>query len=836
MPFISVEGGRATEAEYVILTLRLSEPSLDAVTVDYQALSGTAESQVDLGNISAAPLSGQVTFAPGETVQTVAIYISRDYDDERDEGFFLELRDPNGATFENGVMALQAVGWALDNDGSTNDRAMAVSDVIVAEGARTASFTVSLSEAFETDRSFTFQTFDGAARAGSDYVASSGTVTFLAGQTEAIVTVNLLDDALPESTESFGLRVTGAHGVPGASGTAQILDPDGAQPVISIQGGGASEAGYAVFTVRLSEASSDAVTVQYDTRSGTAERSVDLGDISAAPLSGTITFAPGQTTASVEIYVGRDYIDEIDESFFLELRNPTGATFGPGRSSMTAIGWALDNDGPGINRSLAVSGGDMREGPGGRYATFTVEISTASDVPITLNYQTVAGTALAGSDFQALGGQITFAAGQTRMEIRVPIIDDLALENTEQFYLRVTPPFPGQISSRTAIATGTATIYDGTLRGTAGDDVLTGTAFAERIEGFGGNDRMFGAGGNDILSGGDGNDTLNGGAGADTLIGGAGNDVYVIDAADVVVEAAGGGTDTVQAGFSHRLAAQVENLTLTGTGNFSATGNAGNNVITGNAGRNLMAGGAGNDTYVVGLGDVVQELANQGYDTVRSNVSYTLSANVEALVLTGAANLTGVGNALANNMTGNNGHNVLNGGMGNDTIQGGLGNDTLNGGDGLDRLFGQAGNDYIVGANGADYLDGGAGADTLTGASGSDTLIGGLGADVLYGGLERDVFRFNTHLDSPMGAGRDRIADFTANLDDIDLSAIDANLSAAGNQTFAFTGGRAAAHSVWFVQQGPNVIVRGDVNGDSAADFEIMLLGTTSVSGGDFLL
>ena len=170
-----------------------------------------------------------------------------------------------------------------------------------------------------------------------------------------------------------------------------------------------------------------------------------------------------------------------------------------------------------------------------------------------------------------------------------------------------------------------------------------------------------------------------GGAGNDAMSGGSGNDTYVVDAAgDTVTEAASEGTDTVQASVSHTLGANVENLTLTGTGAINATGNtldntltgnSGNNVLSGGAGNDTMAGGAGNDTYVVdAAGDTVTEAANAGTDTVQSGISYTLGANVENLTLTGTGAINATGNTLNNTLTGNSGNNVLDGGAGNDAM------------------------------------------------------------------------------------------------------------------------------------------------------------------------
>ncbi len=202
-----------------------------------------------------------------------------------------------------------------------------------------------------------------------------------------------------------------------------------------------------------------------------------------------------------------------------------------------------------------------------------------------------------------------------------------------------------------------------------------------------------------VLDGNAGANLLDGGGGADRMSGGAGNDTYVVDnTGDQVIEAAGQGTDTVRSAVSLTLSANFENLTLTGTAAINGTGNALRNILLGNSAANrltggadadTMAGGAGNDTYVVDqAGDTILELSGQGTDTVEASIGFTLGANVENLVLTGAAAVSGVGNDLANSLIGNNAANSLSGKRGADRLAGGGGNDLyyFERGDGADRI------------------------------------------------------------------------------------------------------------------------------------------------------
>jgi Ca2+-binding RTX toxin-like protein len=343
--------------------------------------------------------------------------------------------------------------------------------------------------------------------------------------------------------------------------------------------------------------------------------------------------------------------------------------------------------------------------------------------------------------------------------------------------------------------------FDDLLNGEAGHDIINAGAGNDTLYGGGGSDQLFGGAGTDILYGGTGGDLLDGGTGDDIMAGGVGNDTYIVDNInDVITEIAGEGIDTIYASIDYTLPANVENLIFTGNANITAVGNAAANVIDGNAGNNTLdgglgadtlAGGAGNDTYVVdNTGDVVSEAAGQGIDTVQASVSYTLSANVENLTLTGTSASDGTGNDLNNVVSGNSAANILSGGAGNDSLSGNEGNDTLfggdgndsvNGGGGRDVLSGDAGNDTLYGGGADDRLAGGDGSDRIYGDGGNDTISGGAGNDILRGGQQNglgadgaDTFawqRGDVVTANATSAGFDHIADFGAN-DRLDFTGV----------------------------------------------------------------
>jgi Ca2+-binding RTX toxin-like protein len=358
-------------------------------------------------------------------------------------------------------------------------------------------------------------------------------------------------------------------------------------------------------------------------------------------------------------------------------------------------------------------------------------------------------------------------------------VSENAGEGTDLVQSSVTHTLSADVENLTL--TGTAAI-NGT--GNASDNIILGTSMANALTGLGGDDR------------------LDGGGNADTMTGGTGDDTYVVDnTGDVVVENASEGTDTVESRVAYVLSANLENLTLTGSGITNGTGNAGSNVIIGNsasntlnglAGADSMSGGDGNDTYVVDdLGDVVNENASEGTDLVQSGVSFTLSNDVENLTLTGSASIDGTGNTLNNTITGNSGLNILSGGAGNDNLNGG--------------------------AN-------------------SDLVYGGSGADLLTGGTDSDTFLFAFITDSGVDTDRDAITDFATG-DLIDLSLIDADVDAANDQAFVIDTDNSFSKGEIKIQFSlGNAIVSLNNDNDAEADMVFLVQNTNSLTGVDFVL
>ncbi|MFM5900237.1 MAG: lectin-like protein [Dolichospermum sp.] len=550
-------------------------------------------------------------------------------------------------------------------------------------------------------------------------------------------------------------------------------------------------------------ATTNPLTVSYSI-TGTANSSDYTG---ATPGTGkTITFAAGSSTAILIINPTADTTVESDETVALTLASGTGYTVG----TTTAVTGTISND-DSTNPIFDYNGSQYTLTSYGTWEQAQSQALSLGGNLVTIN-------TAAEQDWLVS----TFGGNE---QLWIGLTDEVTegqfnwVSNETSTY---TNWFPGQPDNGGPQGEDYVVMNFGSA-GKWNDypdptTLVPPTAFRGIIEikqpgnpinGTNGNDNLIGTNGNDILNGFAGNDTLNGGAGIDTLNGGTDNDIYIVDSTtDTITESANAGIDTIQSSVSYTIvAANVENLTLTGTA-ANGTGNTGNNVITGNSANNTLNGGAGIDTLIGGLGndiyvvdsttDTITESANAGIDTVQSSVTYTvLPANVENLTLIGTATINGTGNAGNNVITGNSANNTLNGGVGDDTLDGGAGKDTLIGGTGNDTYIVDS-TDIITESTGGgiDTIQssvnysialltnvenltltgtaasgtGNVGNNVITGNSANNNLNGGAGNDTLNGGADDDIYvvDITDTITEDVEGGTDTIqSSFTYTIEDI---------------------------------------------------------------------
>jgi uncharacterized delta-60 repeat protein len=311
----------------------------------------------------------------------------------------------------------------------------------VTENSGQAVITVQRRGGLTTDVTVDYQTAPGSATAGSDYTSVSGSLTFLEGETRQTFTVPILNDFVGETNETVLLVLTNATGgatlgtIPNA--TLTILNDD--------SGVGFSSATYTVnegvvggsvlISVVRTGATNGTATVNYTTASGTATAGQDF-----STRSGVLTFAPGATVQTFSVPIADDQLIETSEMFNLQLSNLTG---GGALSVATATVTIVDNDFQTGNLTFAAAAYSVAESGGS--VTVTVLRTNGSTGVITVDYATVAVTALAGNDYTAQSGTLIFAEGQTSQSIVVPILDDAAVEGDEVFELQIFNPGGGTI-------------------------------------------------------------------------------------------------------------------------------------------------------------------------------------------------------------------------------------------------------------------------------------------------------------------------------------------------------------------------------------------------------
>ena len=301
-----------------------------------------------------------------------------------------------------------------------------------------------------SERSITvdYATSDFTATAGQDYTSGSGTITFSPGDTTQNVPVSTLADVIDEQDETVRVTLSNPVNVTlnDSEGILTITDDD-SEPTVSISDITIPNENAVVrtTTVTLSAASEKTITVDYATADGTATAANDY--ISA---SGTLSFAPGDTTKTVSFTMVQDTLDELDETFTIGLSNPTNTTI----SNATGTVTITDDEGTPTLSVAHVTTTD--ESATNLVATIT--LSGVSSQVVTVNYATADGTATAGSDYTSTSGSLTFNAGDTTKTVNVPILADTLDEENETFTFTLSSALNAAVSTSSGI--GTMTITD----------------------------------------------------------------------------------------------------------------------------------------------------------------------------------------------------------------------------------------------------------------------------------------------------------------------------------------------------------------------------------------
>ncbi|MEI7546056.1 MAG: Calx-beta domain-containing protein, partial [Mycobacteriaceae bacterium] len=458
-PSVSVAGVTAAEpasgTAQAAFTVTLSKASTTPVTIGYATTNGTATAGTDY-----TATTGTLTFAPGVTSQQINVPILADTAVESSETFTVTLSNPSGAT----IAGATATGTITNTTAPVpvTPPSVSVAGVTAAEpasGTAQAAFTVTLSKASTTPVTIGYATTNGTATAGTDYTATTGTLTFAPGVTSQQINVPILADTAVESSETFTVTLSNPSGatIAGATATGTITNT----PV--------------------------AVTPPPTTSSGSVTYTV--ADNWGSGFTGTMNVTAGQSlngwtvsfnTPAEIVNVWNGVISSHVGTAYVVTNAPWNGQVSTGQS--TSFGFQANNGAAGgaitglalngvavatptpTSPGISVAGVTAAEPASGTaQAGFIVTLSKASTTPVTVGYATANGTATAGSDFTATTGTLTFAPGVVSQQINVPILADTAVESSETFTVTLSKPSGATITT----ATATGTITDSNTAGAA---------------------------------------------------------------------------------------------------------------------------------------------------------------------------------------------------------------------------------------------------------------------------------------------------------------------------------------------------------------------------------
>jgi Ca2+-binding RTX toxin-like protein len=811
-PLSTTEDG----AGNLVYTFTRTGVTTGALTANF-SIGGTADSSTDYTQMGAAtftPPTGTVTFAAGMSTATVTVDPTADNTAEADETVILTVT--SGTGYNVGTPSV-ATGTITNDDAGVT---VAVSPGSVDEdGVANLVYTFTRT-GFTGDALTVNFSIGGTADASTDYTQTgaatftppTGTVTFGAGNSTAVVTIDPTADTTSEADETVILTVVAGTGYEVGSpdsATGTINNDDNAVSVavspLTVSEDGATNL---VYTFTRGD-SNGALTVNFSIN-GTATFSTDYTQTGAAtftPPSGTVTFADGSLTATVTIDPAADSTVESDETVILTVTAGSGYSVGVPAS---ATGTITNDD---TDVSVAVSPASVTE-DGATNLVYTFTRNGVISGGLTVNFS-VGGTADPSTDYTQMGaatftpptGTVTFSAGSPTATVTVDPTADGASEGDETVILTVTSGTGYNVGSPSS-ATGTILNDDTEVTiavspSSVLEDGGTNLVYTFTRTGIisGALTVNFTVGGTASFAGADfdviGETSFDGTNGTVMFLAGSSTAQVTIDPfGDLMQEPNETVILTVTAGAGYSVGTPSSATgTITNDDNSDPTvvvgygecggGTSGTmNLLVSDvetAAGDLVLSASSSNTSVVPLGNIVfggsganrtvTISASMKNSVQFSDVTITVSdgqggmssINIRVIVGTNKNETISIGTTTVGTdmIFGGNGVDTINSGAGNDLIcggngvgivNGGLGDDTIDGGNGNDTLRGGDGNDLIFGGGGSDILEGGNDNDVLDGGAGNDTLRGESGDDMLTGGAGADSFNG--------GPGNDTVTDF----------------------------------------------------------------------------
>ncbi|MCA9016848.1 MAG: hypothetical protein KDA77_16055, partial [Planctomycetaceae bacterium] len=430
-----------------VITISLDKPIDRAISVDFATADQTATSSNDY-----TASTGTRTFNTKVQTQTITVPVGVDNTVELDEIFLINLLNLQ-ANDANVVIGDNQAVVTIANDDQAQ---ISISDITVAENASTAMLTVTLDHPVDTDVSFDFATGDNTAENSADYLSTSGTLTFTPGITSIEIPVSIVDSELVELDEMFLFDLTNiqANGrdVIFANTQATVTIQDDQQAHLTIDDITVSEdevSGMALLSVSLDRQVDTTISVDYTTNDLTAFNVTDY-----TTMSGTLTFLPGEQSATIMVPLVNDNSVEGDETFVINLTNLQANGANVAITGNQATVTIEDDD------EATISINDISVDEAGVMATLTVSLDKPVETDVSFDYVTSNQTASNPNDYTPQSAPLTFSAGQQSVLINVPIINDDLVEDTETLLVNLTNIFANGANITFADAQGEITIQD----------------------------------------------------------------------------------------------------------------------------------------------------------------------------------------------------------------------------------------------------------------------------------------------------------------------------------------------------------------------------------------